>query len=113
MAGLLILFLLTACGGAAFALLEARGRALPLKFTVGHGLFGILAIVLLISYDANHTGHYLANAAAVIFILTALGGLLLFAFRAGKQRLPLAVVLLHGAFALTAVGLLAGGLLLG
>lgn len=113
MTGLLILFLLTACGGIAFAVLEARGGALPLKFTAGHGLLGILAIVLLIDYDANHPGHYLSNVAAVVFILTALGGLLLFAFRAGKQRLPLTVVLLHGAFALTAVGLLAGGLLLG
>lgn len=107
MAGLLMLFLLTACGGAAFAVMEAHERALPLKFTTGHGLFGILGIVLLIDYDANHPGLYLANVAAVLFILTALGGLLLFAFRAGKQRLPLAVVLLHGAFALTATGLLA------
>jgi|SRR5579863_1947401 len=113
MAALLILFLLTACGGVAFALLEARDRALPLRFTVGHGLLGILAIVLLIDYDVNHPGHYLANSAAVIFILTALGGLLLFAFRSTRQRLPLAVVLLHGVFALAAVGLLAGELFQG
>lgn len=107
MAALLILFLLTACGGAAFAVLEARDRVPPLRFTAGHGLLGIVAIVLLIDYDVNHPGHYFANVAAVIFILTGLGGLLLFTFRATRQKLPLAVVLLHGAFALTAVGLLA------
>ena len=42
-------------------------------------------------------------------MLAAAGGLLLFAFRASRQRLPLAVVLLHGAFALTALLLMTVG----
>ena len=46
------------------------------------------------------------GAVILVFILTALGGLMLFAFRASKQRLPLAVVLLHAAFALCGLTLL-------
>lgn len=106
---LLLLFVLVALGGAIFAVLEARGRALPLKISAGHGLAGIVLIVCLAFVDAAHPGNYPANAAVVLFILTALGGLLLFTFRVLKQRLPLAVVLLHAAFALFAVGLLTAG----
>jgi hypothetical protein len=46
-----------------------------------------------------------------MFILTATGGLLLFAFRASRQRLPLAVVGLHAAFALAGMTLLGIALL--
>jgi len=44
-----------------------------------------------------------------VFILTALGGLLLFAFRASKQGLPLGVVVLHGLFALVGFAFLTAG----
>lgn len=108
---LLMLFILVGLGGAAFALLEARGRALSLKISAGHGLAGIVLIVLLARADLIHPGNYPANAAALVFVLAALGGLLLFMFRAMRQRLPLAVVLLHGAFALFAIGLLTIGCL--
>lgn len=106
MAALLILFLLTAAGGALFAVLESRGMRPPLKLTSLHGLLGLFSIALLIVWDVDHPGLYYANAAAVVFILTALGGSLLFLFRALRQRLPLAVVLLHGAFGLVALLLL-------
>jgi hypothetical protein len=113
MLALLMLFILVGTGGLAFALLEARGRALPLKLSAGHGVFGVLAIVLLIVRDVDRPGDYFANAAALVFILTATGGLLLFAFRVSRQRLPLAVVGLHAAFALAGMTLLGIALLKG
>lgn len=106
MASVMVLFLLTAAAGVLFAVLESRGHRPPLKVTSLHGLAGVLAIVLLVAWDVGHPGHFLANSAAVVSILTALGGSLLFVFRASRQPLPLFVVLLHGAFALTAITLL-------
>lgn len=108
---LLVLFCLVAVGGITLALLEHRGRALPLPMSASHGAVGIVLIVLLVMHDLGMPGNRLVNSATVVFMLAATGGLLLFSFRAAKQKLPLLVVLLHGAFALVAVGLLLAGYL--
>jgi hypothetical protein len=110
---LLVFFLLVMAGGAALAWLETRDRALPLRFSSAHGVLGITAIVLLTMEAVDHPDNRLVNVSVVIFMLTALGGLLLFAFRASRQKLPLAVVLLHAAFAATALILLMAGILRG
>ena len=106
---LLGFFILVMAGGAALAVLEHRGRALPLKLSVWHGVLGVAAIVLLVMQAMAHPGNSPVNVAVVVSMLTALGGLLLFAFRASRQRLPLAVVLLHAGFAVTALILLGLG----
>jgi hypothetical protein len=106
---LLGFFILVMAGGAALAVLEHRGRILPLKLSAWHGLLGIAAVVLLAMEAIAHPGNYPVNLAILVFMLTALGGLLLFAFRASKQRLPLAVVVLHAGFAVTALILLGLG----
>lgn len=111
--GLLILFLAVALSGAGLAVLEARGRALPLPVSIWHGVFALLAIVLLARQDIADPHNHLANGAVLVFMLAAAGGLLLFAFRATRQKLPLAVVTLHAAFALTAILLLGLGCLKG
>ena len=103
------LFILVTAGGTALAVLEHRGRALPLPLSVWHGLLGVVAIVLLVMEAVAHPGNHPVNIAVVVFMLTALGGLLLFAFRTSKQRLPLAVVLLHAGFAVMALVLLGIG----
>jgi len=107
--GLLILFLIVAAGGVTLAFLEARRHAPPLPVGAIHGTAALVAIVLLVLQDVAHPGNHLANAATVVFMLTAAGGLLLFAFRATRQRLPLPVVALHAGFALSALVLLGAG----
>lgn len=106
---LLVFFILVMAGGAALALLEHHGRALPLGLSVWHGLLGIAAIVFLAMQAVAHPGNHPVNLAVILFMLTALGGLLLFAFRASRQRLPLAVVVLHAGFAVLALILLSIG----
>lgn len=106
---LLLLFLIVAAGGATLAFLEARGHAPPLRVSAVHGGAGLAAIVLLVLEDVAHPGNHLVNAATVVFMLTATGGLLLFAFRATQQRLSLPVVALHAGFALTALVLMTVG----
>lgn len=111
LAFLLPFFLLVAAAGALLAFLEARGARIPLVAGALHGAAALAAIVVLVVHDLGEPGNRLVNAATVIFILTATGGLLLFAFRLARQKLPLAVVLLHAAFALTAILLLTLGYL--
>ena len=106
---LLILFLCVAAGGATLALLEAHGRAPPLPVGALHGGAALLAIVLLVMQDVAHPDNRWVNAATLVFMLTAAGGLLLFAFRATRQKLPLPVVALHAGFALTALVLMGAG----
>lgn len=106
---LLAFFILVMAAGVMLAVLERRGRALPLTVSGWHGLLGIAAVVLLVMEALQHPGNHAVNAAVVIFMLTALGGLLLFAFRASRQRLPLAVVVLHAGFAAAGLVLLYAG----
>src|SRR5262249_52829840 len=103
---LLLLFLVVMLAGAGLAVLERRGRALPFRVSVTHGVLGILAIVLLVMQALAHPGSHPLNLAILVFMITALGGLLLFAFRASKQRLPLGVVLLHALFAVVGLAFL-------
>jgi len=104
-----VLFLLVAAGGAGLAVLERRGRALPLGVSSGHGIAAVVLIGLLVFHDLQGPGNKIVDAATVVFILAATGGLLLFGFRASRQRLPLLVVVLHAAFGLAAIGLLLVG----
>lgn len=106
---LLAFFIVVMTGGATLAVLEHRGRALPLPVSVWHGILGVAAIVLLVMQALAHPGVRPANLAILVFILTALGGLLLFAFRLSRQRLPLAVLLLHALFAVAGLVLLFAG----
>jgi membrane protease YdiL (CAAX protease family) len=103
---LIAFFVLVMAGGVGFAIRDRREPRLPLKLSVVHGTLGVAAIVLLAMFALNHPGDRPLNLSILVFILTALGGLMLFAFRASKQRLPLAVVLLHAAFALCGLALL-------
>lgn len=108
---LLLLFLVVMLAGTGLAVLERRGRALPLKVSVSHGLLGIFAIVLLLMQGLAHPSNHPANLAVVVFMITALGGLLLFTFRVSRQTLPLGVVLLHACFAVVGLAFLIVGCL--
>lgn len=106
-------FLLIALAGTTLALRDFRGHRLPLPVGLLHGLAAVIAIVLLIMYALRGPPNLLVNSAAVLFVLTAFGGLLLFLFRAMRQPLPGFVVTLHAGFALTAIVLLSIGYLRG
>jgi len=106
---LLAFFILVMAGGAALAVLEHHGRALPLTVSLWHGVLGVAAVVLLVVEAIARPGNHAVNLSVIVFMLTALGGLLLFAFRVSRQRLPMAVVLLHAGFAVLALILLGMG----
>ena len=108
---LLILVVGVMLAGATLAGLAMRGRAVPLPVSSLHGIAGIVVIVLLIIHDLHFPHNIPANAAAAVLILTATGGLLLFGFRAGHQRLPGLMVSLHAGFAVAALTLMIIGYL--
>lgn len=106
---LLILILLVALAGATLATLGLRGRRVPLRVSVLHGVAAITAIVLLVMHDLRFPHNMPVNAATALFILTATGGLLLFGFRAARQPLPGLMLVLHAGFAMVAVALMIFG----
>ena len=105
-----LLFLLVAGAGATLAYLETHGRTVPLPVGALHGAAALVAIVLLVLHDLASPGNHYINTATVLFILTACGGLLLFGFRAAREKLPLMVIVLHAGFGLFALGLLFVGM---
>ena len=106
-------FILVAFGGAFLGMLEWRGRKLPLPVGLLHGLAAVAAIVLLVIHVVHAPHNLLVNSATMLFVLTALGGLLLFMFRAIRQPLPGFVLTLHAGFAVASIVLLSLGYLRG
>jgi len=111
--GLIGLFVLVAFAGALIGVRELRGRKLPLPVGLLHGVAAIVAIVLLLIHVVHAPHNLLVNSAAVLFVLTATGGLLLFMFRAIRQPLPGVVLTLHAGFAVASIVLLSIGYLKG
>lgn len=106
---LLVLLFCVMFVGIIFATLGMRGRKFPLMVSSLHGIAGITLIVLLVMHDLRFPRNTLVNAATVLLMLTATGGLLLFGFRAGRQPLPGLVVSLHAGFAAVALALMIVG----
>ncbi|MGA9852495.1 MAG: hypothetical protein WBR15_06130 [Gammaproteobacteria bacterium] len=106
---LLILVILVVLAGIVLATLELRGHRVPLQMSSLHGVAGIVVIVLLVIYDLHFPHNIPVNAATVLLILAATGGLLLFGFRVIRQPLSGLVVGLHGGLALAALVLLIVG----
>ena len=110
---LLMLMILVMLAGATLTILGMRARQVPLPVSGLHGVAGILLIVLLVIHDLHFPHNIPLNAAAVVLMLTATGGLLLFGFRAGRQAVPGLVVSLNAGFAVVALTLMIVGYLRG
>ncbi len=106
---LLVLLFCVMLAGILFAALGMRGRTSPLIISSLHGVAGITLIVLLVMHDLRFPHNTLVNAATVLLVLTATGGLLLFGFRASCQPLPGLIVSLHAGFAAVALALMIVG----
>jgi uncharacterized membrane protein len=106
---LLILVVIVMLAGLTLAILGMRRRQLPLMVSSLHGIAGVILIVLLIFHDLHFPHNNPVNAATVLLVLTATGGLLLFGFRAGRQPLPGLVVSLHAGLAAVALMLMIVG----
>lgn len=104
-------FLAVALAGTILAILELRGRKLPLQVGLLHGVAALAAIALLVVHDMHAPTNPLVNSATAVFVLAAMGGMLLFLLRALGQPLAGLVVVLHAGFAFVAILLLTLGYL--
>lgn len=103
----LIAFALAAGGGILLATFHLRNRPVPQVLGLGHGLIAITALVLLVIALMVDGLTTLAFVALGIFVLAALGGLLMLTLRLrGRPHPPAPIIAFHGAVAVTAFVLL-------
>ncbi len=103
------LFVAVAAFGFGLGIHEVQGRHVPLPVGLLHGLGAVAAIALLVVHDVHASNDLLANSATAVFVLAALGGLLIFMFRIRRQSISGLLISLHAGFALFGVLLLVLG----
>lgn len=103
-----IILALAAIGGITLAVIRMRGAPWPpLWMALGHGVVAATGVGVLIYLAVSQGIPTLALVALGIFILAALGGLiLLLGFHLQSKPLPIPIVLAHGLIAATGFVLL-------
>jgi len=103
-----VLFAVAAVGGLVLAVQRLRGEPRPsLPLALVHGLFaaaGLLALALAVLGADEASG--LAQAALIGFLVSALGGFVLFATHLQKKALPIPLMVVHALVAVAAFGML-------
>ncbi|HYG53378.1 MAG TPA: hypothetical protein VD905_20920 [Flavobacteriales bacterium] len=97
---IIALFAIAAIIGIYLISLVLQNKETPKAIAIVHGLFAATGLVLLIIYMIN-TGADLVQV-IVLFAITALGGIVLFARDLMGKSLPKALALVHGLLAVTA-----------
>jgi hypothetical protein len=97
----LIAFAIAALGGATMAYLRIAKQTVCMPLALLHGLLAATGLVLL-AYGLLQTGGTGLTVALAVFVLAALGGFTLFSFHLRSRPLPIPLVLIHGAAAITA-----------
>lgn len=106
------LFGLASIVGMFIIFMGLRYRRGSLALGLGHAGIGSTAlVVLVVAIFRAQTHHLLYNSAALLFVLTLVGGLVLLALREGRKPAPLVVVGVHAVMAIFAMYLLVRGYL--
>jgi len=100
------LFALAAIAGAALATLHLRGRVPPWALTVLHGLLATSGLLTLIVEVSGYSTVGWLHGIVAMFVLAALGGILVVSFHIRKRRPPPPLILVHGTGAVTTFVLL-------
>lgn len=101
-----ILFAVAALGGLVLASLHFAGKPLPLALAVVHGLLAATALILFIISAATATASTLTVVSIALFVVAALGGIVLISFHLRGRRLPSTLVVIHALVAVAAFVLL-------
>lgn len=105
----ILLFATAAAVGLSLVVLGVRYQRGSLALGLGHASIGVVALGLLIFQVFHESIHMLYNTAALLFVLTFMGGVLLLALREGRKPPPMIVVGIHAAVAIVALTLLVMG----
>lgn len=105
----LFIFLVVAAVGVYMTVLLMRGRRVPPRLGLAHGIVGLATLGLLFTAIFRAPHAMLINDAAFLFVAAAVFGIFMFLLGLdGPVPWPLAC--LHGLVAIIAIGLLAIGL---
>lgn len=99
----ILVFALAAAGGLILAILHFRGKNRPWPLAILHLLGGAAGLALLALPVLQGSAPSQAKLALGLFLIAALGGFLLFAFRLQNKALPSKVVVIHAVVAVIAV----------
>jgi hypothetical protein len=94
-------FVIAAACGATLAYLRIVKKDVSMPLALVHGLFASTGLVLLI-LALSQTGGSGLTIALVVFVLAALGGFTLFSYHLRTRPMPVPLVIVHGAAAITA-----------
>ena len=97
----IVMFGIAAFGGATLAYLRFARKSIPLPLAIIHGFFAATGLVLLTLGTMRVDRRGIA-AALIIYFIAAIGGFTLFSFQLRSRPLPIPLVLIHGAVAVTA-----------
>jgi peptidoglycan/LPS O-acetylase OafA/YrhL len=93
------LFALGAIIGMYLLAMVMKNKDTPKAVTFIHGLFVVVALIMLIVYITNHTPAPIESL--VLFIIAALGGLVLVYRDIAGKKIPKWLAIVHGLVALT------------
>jgi hypothetical protein len=98
----LVLFAAAASGGVVLAFLHITGKGGPVGLACLHGALAVLGVVLVLMGIGQGHGSTGVTAALVLFLIAAVGGLVLFVTHLRSRPLPVPLILVHGLVAVTA-----------
>jgi hypothetical protein len=102
----IVLFAIAAVLGATAAIRHLSGKPPILGLALVHGPFAFAGLVVLVVSLIAHGAKGLLPVSAAIFVVAALGGLILFYLHVSRGKLWTPLVLIHGLAAVTAFVLL-------
>lgn len=101
-----VLFALAALLGLTLAVQHLKKNDASISLALVHGLAAAVGLLLLIIAVVQMPSAGLAGVALAIFVIAALGGLVLFAMHLMKKSLPRGLIFVHGLAAVVAFVLL-------
>lgn len=98
----IIFFALAAIGGVILAYLHWTGKTAPIPFALAHGALAVIGVILLLLGLGDSQGSNLPIISLIIFVLAAIGGIILFSTHMKSRPLPRGLIVGHGALAVIA-----------
>ncbi|SHF28734.1 hypothetical protein SAMN05444392_11369 [Seinonella peptonophila] len=105
-----ILFGIAAVGGIVLAILYKGNKNRPLWLAVAHGILAAIGLISLIIGVFQETTNGLILISLILFVVVALDGFILFAYRLRGNALPSPLVYIHGLVAVIAFLILLVGI---
>lgn len=95
---IIALFALAAILGMVLLSYVLRSKETPLGLMIGHGLFAVAGLVLLLNYTFTNTPGPMESA--VLFVIAALGGIIVAIRDITKKPIPKWLAVVHGLVAI-------------